>query len=160
DLVVQIEFNGDDIPFGKLAGEDVGISHGQCPGLSLFGLERDRPLALIDRHDLAPAEDGGLTGRDHHAHRDENPQRNYDQGPSRHPGTSSESEATSPPVVRKGSAIEKLKTLQGVLNMGPATGGANRPCLHGQFNVFTCFGAGYSVSRGGFPSPHYAPKGV
>jgi len=78
DLVVQIEFNGDDIPFGQLMREDVGISHGQCPGLSLFGLERDRPLVLIDRHDLAPAEDGGVTGRNPRAHGNEDTEGKYE----------------------------------------------------------------------------------
>lgn len=55
--VVQINFDGDLLILDGLSSQEVGIGHGQCPGLPFFCLKRDCPLILIHGYDPAAAED-------------------------------------------------------------------------------------------------------
>ena len=74
DPVVQIDLDGDVVAFGdrRLLIQHVGIGHWQCPRLSFFCFEGNRPLVLINAHDFAPAENGRrVTRRDDRANREE-----------------------------------------------------------------------------------------
>jgi len=54
DTVSQVEFDRNLIALGKLLlRQDIGICHGECPGLTLLRPECEGVLGLIDAYDCA-----------------------------------------------------------------------------------------------------------
>jgi len=59
DTVSQVEFDRDLIALGELLlRQDIGICHGERPGLSLQRPEREGVLGLIDAYDCASCKRG------------------------------------------------------------------------------------------------------